>query len=115
MGFGPFVEGGFGGLAELAAVLGERPGDAAVLAVADEAVGFGAGDFRAPRLLAECEAKRRIMEIHALEPSDDADRRPGCGNCIAAFSWGTEVVGGPCGTLLALAAVYADYRDEWRA
>lgn len=69
------------------------------------------------RQLAECEAKRRIVELHPLVPSDDHDRALGCENCVQSFSWGPEVIGGPCDTLRALALPYADhpdYRDEWR-
>jgi hypothetical protein len=51
------------------------------------------------RVLAECAAKRRIVEMHEAAVNHD------------------EMCGWPCETLLALAAVYADnpeFRDEWR-
>jgi len=57
------------------------------------------------RVLAECKAKRQIVEMHELEHE-----------CAES-----GVAGGvfdPCTTILALAAVYADhpsFRDEWRA
>jgi hypothetical protein len=65
------------------------------------------------RVLAECEAKRRIMQIHACRSMSVA--RPICDTC-----WNDTWMGYadyPCGTLHALAAVYAnhpDYRDEWK-
>ena len=58
------------------------------------------------RILAECEAKRRIIEEHASTTrSDPCD----------AHNANYETI--PCDNLLYLAAVYADhpdYREEWR-
>ncbi len=63
------------------------------------------------RVLADCEAKRRLIAIHwdfqwSAEPDPDEDRTFGCYECH-----------GPCLILGALAMPYADhpdYRDEWR-
>lgn len=68
------------------------------------------------RVLAECEAKRRIVERAGAESLCDEHRRvrdSGCGECIAAEAVDIADVL----VLLDLAAVYADhpdYRDEWR-
>ncbi len=68
------------------------------------------------RVLAECEAKRRIVELHPkiLEAYPDPKAY-----CCSACSAGGEYPGGwPCATLCALTLPYADhpdYRDEWRA
>lgn len=79
------------------------------------------------RILAECEAKRRIVELHPLTTDVvpvDSGPSPGCGcetchTVTASSVFDTDYVEalGPCDTLLVLAAVYAhhpDYRDEWR-
>lgn len=61
------------------------------------------------RVLAECEAKRRIVGLHTYEwmgPDDAAEK--GCEHDYDPW---------PCPTLRNLASVYADhpdYRDEWR-
>ncbi|GAA1138517.1 DUF6221 family protein [Nocardioides aquiterrae] len=56
------------------------------------------------RVLAECEAKRRIVGLHGrVDPCDAHD--------------GATLETVECDTLRALAAVYADhpdYREEWR-
>ena len=75
------------------------------------------GEYYDPaRVLAECEAKRRIVEMHHSTPAPGVDRDGfdlggyWCNECDDGISW-------PCPTLRALAAVYAghpDYRDEWR-
>jgi hypothetical protein len=55
--------------------------------------------------LAECEAKRRIVEWHFGKPNDGG---PYCANC--GSDW-------PCENLAALALPYADhpdFREEWR-
>jgi hypothetical protein len=57
------------------------------------------------RVLAECEAKRRIVELHSGD-SDDMCQ-----------SYAGNYVYEPCPTLRALASVHADhpdYREEWR-
>lgn len=58
------------------------------------------------RVLAECEAKRRIMERHNAQPFFDDPESFYCATC-------NEGIGGfhPCPTLRALAAVYADHPD----
>ena len=58
------------------------------------------------RVLAECETKRRIVELH-----DPVDDKPDgwCNRC--------DGDGWPCGTMAALALPYADhpaFRAEWR-
>jgi len=63
------------------------------------------------RVLAECEAKRRIVEEHA--PWLDVGKST-CPRCRGAAN---RAVPAPCPTLRALASVYAnhpDYRQEWR-
>lgn len=69
------------------------------------------------RVLAECEAKRRIVQEHDLT---DYNGKPSCWLCAPEFSWGKEPTPDeqPCGTLRALASVYADRPDfdsAWRA
>lgn len=68
------------------------------------------------RVLAECEAKRRIIEIHY-----DRGEGRGCGRCATAaggsdgFVW-VEPDAWPCDTLRVLAAPYSDHPDydpEW--
>lgn len=71
---------------------------------------------------AECEAKRRIVELH--ECIDDRDAYPHvplyCNPCQTVDGYGCEAIGDrgvwPCGTMKALAAIYADhpdFREEW--
>lgn len=58
------------------------------------------------RVLAECEAKRRIVELHKAD-------EVGLHVCHDALANDIE-----CGELSALASIYADHRDfqeEWRA
>lgn len=64
------------------------------------------------RVLAECAAKRRIVERHGAL---DEDECPGCGAYLDG-TWRTGP-GELCPDLAALASVYADhpdYREEWR-
>ena len=64
------------------------------------------------RVLAECEAKQQIVELH---PRCNVHDRPGeecdaCQRCGDGSLW-------PCETLLAVASVYADHPDHdpaWR-
>lgn len=77
----------------------------------DELDGF-VERFTPARVLAECEAQRRIVDIHYDSPVDDDEYGwiHLCGAC-SPEAW-------PCATLRALASVYADhedYREEWRA
>ena len=61
-------------------------------------------------VLAECEAKRRIVELHAKAGAGEWYR----GSCKIC---GESDADYPCSTLRALAgmdAEHADYRDEWR-
>ena len=67
----------------------------------------------AKRVLAECDAKRAIMDIHR-------DRDGDCARC-SDYAWFAVLDGGeheefPCPTIRALATVYADhpdYQPEW--
>lgn len=70
------------------------------------------------RVVAECAAKRRIIEDHVLDVGLD-DRKPGCRSCseTSYYDGGRYSTGWPCETLAALASVYADHRDydpAWR-
>lgn len=77
------------------------------------------------RVLAEVEAKRRILAIHQRNTENGGDLDPDCTKCM---SWETgvdpydelvtdaEYDSWPCDTVKALASVYAnhpDYRPEW--
>jgi hypothetical protein len=62
------------------------------------------------RVLAECEAKRRIVDLHRAVPVAPGRRELTCVE-DGALTW-------PCPTLRFLAAPYADHSDycvEWRA
>ena len=69
--------------------------------------------YDSARVLAECAAKRAIVDIHG-------DRDGDCARC-SDYAWFAVLDGGereefPCPTLRTLAAVYADhpdYRPEW--
>jgi len=66
-------------------------------------------DARQRRDLAECESKRRIIELHQLEHSRTSVH---CGECDE----GHQYPSWPCTTLRLLALPYADhpaYRSEW--
>jgi hypothetical protein len=71
------------------------------------------------RVLAECEAKRRIIEEHAPDKGYELDTCHRCADWEDP-GWDHEPppsVVYPCLTLRALALPYAshpDYRDEWR-
>lgn len=73
--------------------------------------------FDPARVLAECEAKRRIVALHAYQA-----RGATWGECAVCFDPQTgpgeyDFETWPCPTLRVLAAVYADhpdYRPEWR-
>ncbi len=67
------------------------------------------------RVLAECEAKRRIVERHRriTRPGWGLILPDQCGEC----GGNSGIVGWPCPTLRVLALPYADhkdYREEWR-
>lgn len=69
------------------------------------------------RVLAACEAKRRILELHRHRPAGARDPHDfGCEVCD--YDRDYDVLGnGWCDTLRALASEYADhpdYREEWR-
>ena len=73
------------------------------------------------RMLAECEAKRRIVGIHELDPIEVyswGTTGGGCGLCDHSCETGGDTWGhDPCETLKALALPYADhpdYRQEWK-
>lgn len=73
------------------------------------------------RVLAECAAKRAIVDEHdevtpGVLPRGVADTCGRCADVEEADFGGTPMVRWPCPTLRHLAAVYADhpdYRDEW--
>lgn len=80
------------------------------------------------RVLAECAAKRRIMESHPLTSDvvpvhTGPTPAVGCETCHTVTASSIDDVDyvealGPCDTLLALALPYADHPDfheEWRA
>ena len=73
--------------------------------------GDGGTKSRWVRQLAECEAKRRIVERHRGFGFDEEWAPEGyCGECEGTLS-------SPCATLRLLALPYADhpdYREEWR-
>lgn len=79
------------------------------------AKGQAIADFADPtRVLAECAAKRAIIELHN-------DREGDCEQC-SDYGWFAALDGAyfheefPCPTLQSIAAVYAshpDYRQEW--
>lgn len=80
---------------------------------------WGLYTFNVPveRVLAECEAKRRIVGKHAAsEPweTPDGERQA----CMSCGYWEDEpVVDYPCENLRILASIWADhpdYREEWR-
>ena len=83
------------------------------------------GQRLAPRMLADCGAKRRIVNIHR-DASLDEDGRPVmfgesgagyCRGCNADFMEEWAELHDECPTLQALALPYADhpdYREEWR-
>lgn len=70
------------------------------------------------RVLAECDAKERILAAHRVEqfsPRPGVPHTVGCFSCHIADA--TLYAGGYCDTLRALALPYADrpgYREEWR-
>lgn len=66
------------------------------------------------RVLAECEAKRCIVEHHRGEPYADEPEIYYCVVCHEALGGRGDI---PCPTLRLLAMPYADhpdYREEWR-
>ena len=85
--------------------------------------------FNPERVLAEVEAKRRILDKHAiiyrqigwLEDGDEDNAEiPVCRSCVPKHSHyrrRLDVPEGPCLTVRLLALPYADadgYREEWR-
>jgi len=70
------------------------------------------------RVLAECEAKRRIVELHAVYPHPQVMVYGTIRPCSECGSVDDSPVEWPCRTLLALASVYADHPEfdpAWRA
>ena len=64
------------------------------------------------RVLAECEAKRRIVELH-----DGVHECEGPNRVADPDVDGSDGYGGPCYTLMFLALPYAshpDYRESWK-
>ncbi len=81
------------------------------------------------RVLAECEAKRRLLDLHQIVTQDytgawwatnraESHITTGCDHCRECAVDGLDyVVDGPCMTLRLLALPYSDhpdYREEWR-
>lgn len=84
-----------------------------------EAMGAIEGGFTVfvdpARVLAECEAKRRIADLH----KNEGVHSPSCLTCAGEVDpdGHTEWMHWPCDTILLLALPYAghpDYREEWR-
>lgn len=76
--------------------------------------------LRKERFLAECAAKRAIVELHSPVKDDGWKSGAAHGNlwCGSCGSIDDSPEPFPCDTLKALAAVYAshpDYRQEWSA
>src|SRR5690242_13034934 len=93
------------------ALLDDR--ESVVLATRDDGPTWMACDHIArhdpARVLAECEAKRRIVQRHALREFF----RPGGADALCTHCRDSH----PCADLRDLASVYADhpdYREEWR-
>lgn len=71
----------------------------------------------AARVLAECEAKRRIVELHGAYPTPQAMTYGTITACQECGSVDDSPVEWPCPTLRHLASIYADhpdFREEWR-
>lgn len=76
------------------------------------------------RVLAECEAKRRIVRIHAGGGESPGDTDTGYGRyyrydhaCETCGEFGEYGVEWPCATIKSLALPYADhedFREEWK-
>lgn len=97
--------------------LGNHDGSIVRHLLSDEADANGAHIARhdPARVLAECEAKRRIVEEHALVRIDRPDLHPDA--CAACGCHETYPTRWPCRTLRYIATAYADhpsYREEWR-
>ena len=78
----------------------------------EEAERYGANFTR---VLAECAAKRAILEIHSTHAPEFCDI---CSTLNADMDGFAEDHPWPCPTIRAVASVYADrpgFRDEWRA
>ena len=83
----------------------------------EEEVYETAGWFNCTRVLAECAAKRAIVELH--QPYEIAQRMTygDIHPCMTCGSVDDSPEPFPCPTVRTLAAVYADhpaYLDEWR-
>ena len=65
--------------------------------------------FDPARALAECEAKRRIVEHHSRDADPEGDDM--ADTCAICSSSGPDAQGWPCDTLRYLAVVYADHPD----
>lgn len=73
------------------------------------------GEPADPRMLAECAAKRALLELHHRNVRDDGDQ---CAQCGFAEDWEIRENGPtfPCATLRILVAIYADrpgYDPAW--
>jgi hypothetical protein len=103
--------------------------DARIEVNGDLSIGRYIAHFDPARAVAECGAKRRIVELHELGESRLAQEHPvffgvkvfeppepGCQVCVVPDVDDCAVVAGPCLTLRLLAQPYADHPDfraEW--
>lgn len=87
------------------------PGLEGLVALGDGPLAIHIADWDPARVLAECDAKRRIFKIHSEIVTGDIPTE-------RAFDFCNEdLEQHPCPTLRLLALPYAehpDYRDEWR-
>lgn len=78
--------------------------------------------FSPARVLADCEARERIVKLHRLYNDQPYRGTPCCARCTAGGEYPaddayTDEQNWPCPTLRALALPYADrsdFRGEWR-
>lgn len=61
-------------------------------------------------ILADIAAKRAIIEAHPME-TWYTEAVTGCTVCHEDYSWGPDLVEGPCPTLRHLGSVYSDHPD----
>lgn len=86
----------------------------------DREGGSVALDGLAARTVAECAAKRAIVELH-IPWGFEYSGGEGCTRCVSPDNWTTAELPDderfPCQTLRLLASAYADhpdFREEWR-
>lgn len=82
-----------------------------------DAGGYETCRITSGRVLAECAAKRAIVDLHAAYPTPQVMVYGTITACSECGSVDDSPVEWPCPTLRNLAAVYADspeFREEWR-